>query len=49
MLEEELAAAKPDMSSIEAFAKKAEEYEERAAELARRPKSVITRVKPTIS
>ena len=33
MLEEELAAAKPDMSSIEAFAKKAEEYEERAAEL----------------
>jgi structural maintenance of chromosome 4 len=33
ILEEELAAAKPDMSSIEAYAKKAEEYEERAAEL----------------
>jgi len=33
ILEEELAAAKPDMSSIEAYAKKAEEYEERVAEL----------------
>jgi structural maintenance of chromosome 4 len=33
ILEEELAAAKPDMSSIEAYAKKAEEYEERSAEL----------------
>lgn len=33
ILEEELAAVKPDMSSIEAYAKKAEEYEERVAEL----------------
>lgn len=33
ILEEELAIAKPDMSSIEAFAKKAEEYAERVAEL----------------
>lgn len=34
ILEEELAAAKPDMSSIDAYAKKEQEYEERVEELA---------------
>jgi len=33
ILEEELAIAKPDMSSIEAFAKKAQEYADRVSEL----------------